>query len=360
VVSDQALMRRALFHAARAVGATAPNPAVGAVIVSDDGVVVGQGFHERAGLAHAEVAALDAAGARARGATMYVTLEPCCHTGRTGPCTQRLLEAGVRRVVAATLDPDPRVAGRGIALLRAAGIEVEVGLAEAEARRLNAGYFLAQERGRPLVVVKAAVSRDGAIAARRDRPTAITGPAAARRTQRLRAAVDAVAVGVDTVLADDPRLTARDVVRARPLARVVFDRRLRTPVTARLFTATPAGPVIMITTPEAMQTAADHVAALTAAGAVVVPAASIDAALAALVAQQVHTLLVEGGARLHRALWEADRVDRLHLVVSPRRLGSGAVPLFDGWPVPWARLSRVTAVPCGDDLWMEADVHRDR
>lgn len=353
-------MRRALFHAARAVGATVPNPVVGAVVVDDDGVVVGQGFHERAGLAHAEVAALEAAGSRARGATMYVTLEPCCHTGRTGPCTQRVLEAGVRRVVAATLDPDPRVAGRGIAALRAAGVQVEVGLAEAEARRLNAGYFLAQEQGRPLVVVKAAVSRDGAIAARRDQPTALTGPAAARRTQRLRAAVDAIAVGVDTVLADDPRLTARDVVRARPLARVVFDRRLRTPVTARLFTATAAGPVIMVTAPETVEAAPDQVAALTTAGAVLVPAGSIDAALTALVALQVHTLLVEGGARLHRAFWEADRVDRLHLVVAPRRLGPAAVPVFDGWPVPWARLSRVTASPCGDDVWMEADVHRDR
>lgn len=359
-MSDQALMRRALFHAARAVGATVPNPVVGAVIVDGDGVVVGQGYHARAGLAHAEVAALEAAGPRARGATMYVTLEPCCHTGRTGPCTQRLLDAGVRRVVAATLDPDSRVAGRGIAALRAGGVAVEVGLAEAEARRLNAGYFLAQEHGRPLVVLKVAVSRDGGIAARRDRPTALTGAAAGRRTQRLRAAVDAVAVGVDTVLADDPLLTARDVVRSRPLARVVFDRRLRTPVTARLFTAPPAGPVIMITTPATMHGAPERVAALTAAGAVVVPADSLDGALGRLVGLQVHTLLVEGGARLHRAFWEADRVDRLHLVVAPQRLGAGAVPLFDGWPVPWPRLSRVRAAPCGDDVWMEADVHRDR
>jgi diaminohydroxyphosphoribosylaminopyrimidine deaminase/5-amino-6-(5-phosphoribosylamino)uracil reductase len=134
MVSDAAGMRRALFHAARAVGGTVPNPVVGAVVVSDDGVVAGQGYHERAGLAHAEVVALDAAGGRARGATMYVTLEPCCHVGRTGPCTRRVIDAGIRRVVAATLDPDARVAGRGVEELRAAGIEVHVGLGAADAR----------------------------------------------------------------------------------------------------------------------------------------------------------------------------------------------------------------------------------
>ena len=354
------MMRRALFHAARAAGGTVPNPVVGAVIVSDDGVVVGHGYHERAGLAHAEVVALDAAGARARGATMYVTLEPCCHTGRTGPCTRRVIDAGIRRVVAATLDPDARVAGRGVDELRAAGVEVEVGLGEAEARRLNAGYFLAQEQRRPLVVVKAAVSRDGRIAERRDRPTPITGAAAARRTQRLRAAMDAVAVGVGTVLADDPRLSARDVVRARPLARVVFDRRLRTPPSARLFTAPPAGPVIILTTSTAMTASPAAVSALLAAGAELGDAPTLDDALTALAARSVHSLLVEGGARLHRALWEAGRVDRVHLVVGRGVLGAGAVPMFDGWPMPWERLRHVSSAACGDDVWMEADVHWHR
>lgn len=359
-MTDAALMRRALFHAARAAGGTVPNPVVGAVIVSDDGVVVGHGFHERAGLAHAEVVALDAAGTRARGATMYVTLEPCCHTGRTGPCTHRVIAAGIRRVVAATLDPDRRVAGRGVEELRAAGVQVEVGLGEADARRLNAGYFRAQEQGLPLVVLKAAVSRDGRIATRRDRPTAITGAAASRRTQRLRAEVDAIAVGSGTVLADDPRLTARDVVRTRPLTRVVFDRRLRTPPAARLFTAPPGGPVIILTSAEAMAGAPERAAALQVAGATLVPAATIDDGLRALAARSVHTLLVEGGARLHRACWEAGRVDRVHLVVAPGRLGDDAVPLFDGRPVPWVQLARITTTPCGDDVWMEADVHWDR
>lgn len=359
-MNDAALMRRALFHAARATGGTVPNPMVGAVIVDDSGVVVGQGYHERAGQPHAEVVALEAAGARARGATMYVTLEPCCHTGRTGPCTRRLLAAGVRRVVAATLDPDPRVAGQGVAELRAAGVAVEVGLEERAARRLNAAYFMAQERGRPLVVLKAAVSRDGAIAVRRDRPTAITGARAQRRTQYLRASVDAVAVGSGTVLADDPRLTARDIVRSRPLTRVVFDRRLRTPPGARLFDTPLAGPVIMVAAPAVANAACGAVEALTKVGATVVPAGSLAEAVAALVPHGVHTLLVEGGAALHRAFWEAGLVDRVHLVVAPRTLGPQAVPLFDGLAMPWERLQGVTAAPCGDDVWMEADVHGTR
>jgi len=354
------MMRRALFHAERALGATVPNPMVGAVVVDPAGVVVGQGYHERAGHPHAEVIALDAAGARARGATLYATLEPCCHVGRTGPCTKRILAAGITRVVAATLDPYPQVAGQGVRELREAGIVVDVGLEEAAARRLNAGYLMAQERRRPLVVVKVATTRDGRIAERRDRPTRISGDQAARRTQRLRAAVDAIAVGAGTVRADDPRLTARDVVRARPLTRVVFDRALETAATARVYGRDAAGPVIMIADPAALAAHPAQVTALVTAGVEVVPAASLDDALGALLARGVHTLLVEGGAALHRSFWEAGLVDRLHLIVAPARLGGTGVPLFDGLAVPWARLSRVTSVACGTDMWMEADVHWDR
>ncbi len=353
------MMRRALFHAERALGATVPNPMVGAVVVDRDGVVVGQGFHERAGQPHAEVVALDAAGARARGATLYVTLEPCCHVGRTGPCTKRILEAGVSRVVAATLDPFPRVSGQGVRELRDAGVVVEVGLEEAAARRLNAAYLMVQERQRPFIVLKAATTRDGRIAARRDAPTAISGAAAARRTQRLRASVDAIAVGAGTVRADDPRLTARDVVRARPLTRVVFDRALETPPEARVYAASD-GPAILVADPAAMVAYPERVERFAAAGADVVAAATLDAGVRALLARGIHTLLVEGGAALHRSFWEAGLVDRLHLIVAPARLGEAAVPLFDGLAVPWARLSRVTSVPCGADMWMDADVHWDR
>lgn len=354
------MMRRALFHAARALGATVPNPVVGAVVVDRDGVVVGQGFHERAGLPHAEVVALDAAGERARGATLYVTLEPCCHTGRTGPCTRRILASGVTRVVAATLDPYPQVAGHGVRELRAAGVPVEVGLEERAARRLNAAYLMAYEHQRPLVVLKAAASRDGRIAAAPGRRTQISGAPAARRTQRLRAATDAVAVGVGTILVDDPLLTVRDVVRARPYTRVVFDRQLRTPASARVLRTPDDGRVIMVASAEALTAQAGRVRQLEDGGAVVVAAASLEDACRHLVRHEVHTLLVEGGGRLHRGFWEAGLVDRLHLIVAPEAIGDGGVPLFDGVAVPWQRLTGLMAEPCGQDVWIEADVHWNR
>ncbi|HUU33559.1 MAG TPA: bifunctional diaminohydroxyphosphoribosylaminopyrimidine deaminase/5-amino-6-(5-phosphoribosylamino)uracil reductase RibD, partial [Vicinamibacterales bacterium] len=260
-------MRRALFHAARAQGATVPNPLVGAVVVDADGVVVGQGFHARAGDPHAETVALAAAGGRSRGATMYVTLEPCCHTGRTGPCTDRILAAGIARVLVATRDPDPRVSGGGIARLRAAGVVVEVGLEEAPARRLNAAFLAAHERGRTFVALKVATSRDGRIAAAPGVRTQISGAAAGRRTQLLRAATDALAVGVGTLLVDNPVLSVRDVVRDRPFTRVVFDRDLRTPVTARVLDTPQSGRVVLVASPAARE---DRVRALEARGATVV------------------------------------------------------------------------------------------
>ncbi len=354
------MMRRALFHAGRGLGATVPNPMVGAVVVDAGGVVVGQGYHARAGHPHAESVALDEAGGRAAGATLYVTLEPCCHVGRTGPCTTRIISSGVRRVVAATLDPFPRVSGKGARLLREAGITVEVGLEEAAARRLNAAYLMAHERQRPLVMVKVATTRDGRIAERRDRPTRISGEAAARRSQRLRAAVDAIAVGAGTVRADDPRLTARDVVRTRPLTRVVFDRALETAPQARVYASAGDEPVIMVASPQALAASSDRAAGLASRGVEIVPAASLGEAMPALLGRGIHTLLVEGGAALHRSFWEAGLVDRLHLIVAPGRLGATGVALFDGLAVPWSRLSRVTNVPCGADIWVEADVHWDR
>ena len=353
-------MRRALFHAARALGATTPNPVVGAVVVDATGAIVGQGFHARAGGPHAEVAALEEAGPRASGATMYVTLEPCCYTGRTGPCTSRILDAGIRRVVVATIDPNPRVSGRGVALLRAAGVTVDTGLGEAQARRLNAGFISAHERGRPLVILKVAVSRDRKIAALPGVRTRISGPDAHHRTQRLRATTDAIAVGVGTVVADDPLLTVRDVARARPYSRVVFDRQLRTPPAARILGTLDHGQVIMVAAPG---TAARHPArarALTERGVAVLEASTLEEACRALVQFDVHTLLVEGGAIVHRRFLEAQLVDRVHLVVSPQLLGAAGVPLFDGYDVPWSRMVGLRAEPCGNDVWVEADVHWNR
>ncbi len=218
---------------------------VGAVIVDDAGVVVGTGFHERAGEAHAEVHALRAAGARARGGTLYCTLEPCSHTGRTGPCAVAVAEAGVRRVVAAMQDPFPEVAGRGFAYLRDRGVEVEVGVREAEARRLNEVFVTNVVAQRPFVIAKIAMSLDGAIAAAPGARTAVSGAASQRHAQRVRAEVAAIGIGSGTLIADDPVLTARDVWRARPL----IARRLRSPaadVARRRGCATrsTAGPVL--------------------------------------------------------------------------------------------------------------------
>ena len=238
-------MRRALAHAARGLGRTTPNPVVGCCIVTPDGVVVGDGAHERAGGPHAEVRALEEAGSHARGATLYCTLEPCVHVGRTGPCTERIIAAGVARVVAALEDPDPRVSGRGFEALRAHGIDVTVGVESERSERLNRAYLMSSRQGRPWVILKAAMSADGCVAAGPGMRTPITSGPAHRHAQLVRAQVDAVAIGSETLLVDEPLLTVREVYRARPLTRVVFDRRLRTPPSARLLSTGEAGPIMI-------------------------------------------------------------------------------------------------------------------
>ncbi len=228
-------MARALLLAERGRGRTSPNPMVGALVVDDEGVVVGRGRHESAGGPHAEVHALVDAGERAAGATLYCTLEPCSHTGRTGPCAPRVVAAGIRRAVVAVGDPNPLVSGRGIGYLREHGIDVTVGVLAEQAEKLNEPFFTRMRFRRPFVTMKVALSLDGCVAAAPGIRTQLTGPSAARAIHRERAEIDALAVGSGTVLADDPLLTARGIYRYRPLVRVVFDRRLRTPVTARLF-----------------------------------------------------------------------------------------------------------------------------
>jgi diaminohydroxyphosphoribosylaminopyrimidine deaminase/5-amino-6-(5-phosphoribosylamino)uracil reductase len=361
MVSDAAFMRRALFHASRAEGVTTPNPLVGAVIVSPDGIVVGLGRHPRAGEPHAEVFALEEAGERARGATMFVTLEPCCHTGRTGPCTTRIIAAGIRRVVAAMRDPNPLVGGQGFDELRANGIEVEVGLLEAEAARLNRAFVIVQTEGRPMVIAKVATSIDARIAAAPGVRTQLTSAEANRRTQRLRASVDAVGIGSGTLLADDPVLTVRDCYRPRPLARVVFDRRLRTPATAKLFTTLSSGPVIIVTTAGASSRYPERIQALVAAGATILEGSGeLRDDLQALLRFDISTLLLEGGAMLHAAAWRAGVIDRVHVIVAPTALGEGGVKIFDGIDVPLSALIPVKVDRLGPDAWMEADVHGHR
>jgi diaminohydroxyphosphoribosylaminopyrimidine deaminase / 5-amino-6-(5-phosphoribosylamino)uracil reductase len=361
MVSDADFMRRALFHAARAEGVTTPNPLVGAVIVSPDGIVVGQGRHPRAGEPHAEVFALEDAGERSKGATMFVTLEPCCHTGRTGPCTRRIIAAGIQRVVAAMQDPNPIVSGRGFEELRANGVQVEVGLLEHEAARLNRAFAIVQTQGRPMVIAKAATSVDGRIAAAPGVRTQITSAEANRRTQRLRAAVDAIGVGSGTVLADDPVLTVRDCYRERPLARVVFDRQLRTPASARMLQTVAAGPVIIVTTAAAAGRYPERVQALVAAGATLLEGSGeLADDLRALLRFNISTLLLEGGAAIHAAAWQAGVIDRVHVIVAPTALGEGGVKLFDGFDVPASSLIPVKVDRLGPDAWIEADVHGHR
>ena len=348
-------MRVALWHAGRGTGGTAPNPVVGAVVVDDESVVVGLGHHERAGGPHAEVVAMAAAGDRARDATLYCTLEPCSHTNRTGPCAVAVREAGIRRVVVAVGDPNPRVAGAGFSYLRHHGIDVTVGVGRREAEAQNAPFFSVIVRGRPWVITKVAMSLDGRVARAPGERTAITGAEANRWTQRLRGRVDAIAVGADTLLVDDPQLTVRDVARRRPLTRVVFDRRLRTRPSARLFSTLEAGPVVLITTPE--RAGSPDGQALAAAGATLVGAdGTMGDALRHLAALDVLSLLVEGGPTVHGALWAEGLVDHVAELVAGDALGDGGVPAHLATTTP--HLERRRIVPLGRDVLMEGDVHR--
>lgn len=356
---DIAMMKRALFHAARGQGRTTPNPMVGAVVVSPEGVVLGHGWHERAGEPHAEVRLLNALGDRARGGTLYVNLEPCCHVGRTGPCTRRIIEAGVRRVVVAMRDPDPRVNGQGVAQLLANGVVVDEGICHDQALRLNSPFVMVKTAGRPLVVLKAATSLDAKVSAGAGVRTQLTSDEANRKTQILRAAVDAIAVGSETLLVDDPMLTVRDCRRIRPLVRVVFDRRLRTRPTARIFSTLSDGPVIIVTASREGRARA-RVAALESAGGLIIAADGIEQGLRRLLEWDVSTLLVEGGPELQAAFCRARLIDRLHLIIAPQIVGPAGIPWVDEETLRLGSISRLVAEPRGPDTWIEADVHGDR
>jgi diaminohydroxyphosphoribosylaminopyrimidine deaminase/5-amino-6-(5-phosphoribosylamino)uracil reductase len=354
-------MDRALFLAARGRGRTSPNPLVGAVVVAGDGVVVGQGFHRRAGEPHAEVLALEQAGPRARGATMYCTLEPCCHVGRTGPCVTKIVEAGISRLVAAIEDPNPLVNGKGFAHLREHGVEVEVGLGASAARVLNQPFLTLMRERRPFVIMKAAISRDGCLAEAEGRRTALTSAAANRHAHALRAEVDAIGVGAGTVLTDDPQLTARGAFRERPLMRVIFDRRLRTPAHAAVLSTRSLGPVIIITSAAAAGNRALR-EPLEARGAEVVAARdeTFRAALDVLAERQVESLLLEGGAVIHAAAWDEGAVDFVRLYVTPHVIGTGGVPFLPGRSVASLDLIDRHTEPLGPDTLIEGYVHGPR
>jgi diaminohydroxyphosphoribosylaminopyrimidine deaminase/5-amino-6-(5-phosphoribosylamino)uracil reductase len=337
-------MEQALALAVLGEGRTHPNPMVGALVLQE-GVPVGAGFHRAAGEAHAECVALTEAGDRARGGTLVVNLEPCAHHGRTPPCVDKIRAAGIRRVVVATGDPNPLVNGRGIAALRAAGLEVETGLLEDEARRLNAPFLSWHERGRPFVTLKAAMSVDGQIAAAGGSSTWVTGEVARRHAHHLRLAHDAILVGAGTIRRDDPRLTVRLDGSETSRRVVVLSESLDVPPTAKIFAGRPRiytsrgaeGPLAAI------------------ADVVQVPGMDLDAILRDLAKEGVQSVLVEGGGRTHAAFLEAGLADEVALFIAPRLFGAiGATPLLAGptaaspgraWTLAFLR-----SIPVGPDL----------
>jgi diaminohydroxyphosphoribosylaminopyrimidine deaminase/5-amino-6-(5-phosphoribosylamino)uracil reductase len=325
---DEAAMRRALELAARGLYSTQPNPRVGAVLARD-GEIVGEGWHERAGAPHAEAGAIAAAGDRARGATAYVTLEPCSHHGRTPPCVNALLEAGVRRVVYAVGDPDPRVNGRGAKLLRAAGVQVESGLLAADAEALNEGFMMRLRRKRPFIRLKSGASLDGRIALANGASRWITGEAARADVQHWRAQSAAVLTSAATVLADDPRLDVRIESPRQPL-RVVLDRRRVVKKNARVLK--PPGEVLIFaaaTRAQPKNAAAAEMLGPARIERVRVKNAHLDLVnvFARLAALQINEVLVEAGPRLSGALLAAGLVDEWLVYVAPKLLGKDARPL---------------------------------
>lgn len=319
-------MRHALELAERGWGRVAPNPLVGAVIVRD-GAVVGEGWHTEFGAPHAEVEALRSAGARAENGTMYVTLEPCSHQGKTGPCTEAIIEAGIRRVVYACPDPNP-IARGGAEVLRAAGLEVLGRVEEDAARALNGPFLRAADPAappRPWVELKLALSLDNRLADLTGRSGWITGEEARAEVHRLRAGHDAIAVGIGTALADDPQLTVRGaVVPRRTPIRVVFDRKLRLPATSRLALSTAEAPLWVVASSDAP---AEPRFALELQGVRILEAESMEEGLQALLEEGIQSVFCEGGAQLASALLAANAVDRLTLFHAPIFLGGeGADP----------------------------------
>ncbi|HEY7652195.1 MAG TPA: bifunctional diaminohydroxyphosphoribosylaminopyrimidine deaminase/5-amino-6-(5-phosphoribosylamino)uracil reductase RibD [Methylomirabilota bacterium] len=365
-MQDIRWMARALALAARGRGLTSPNPMVGALLVRD-GTLVAECFHERAGGSHAESAALAEAGERGRGATLYVTLEPCNHVGRTPPCVEAIVRAGVRRVVAATGDPNPRVRGGGAAALAAAGVEVTLGCLEREARELNHVFFTAVERQRPHVTLKWAMTLDGKIAAFDGTSRWITGEAARREGHRLRSRSDAIVTGIGTVLADDPALTVRlEQPWPREPYRVVVDSHARLPLHAALLRTGSRTRVLAAVGEEAP---APRVAALESSGVTVLQCKSregrVDVAdvCARLFALDVTAVLLEAGRELTGAFVQAGLVDRVAVFIAPKLLGGDAAPSPVGGPglalADALRLTDLTTRPLGDDWLMEATVAHD-
>ena len=352
--ADRRFMALALTLGRRGLGRTWPNPAVGAVVVRD-GVVVGRGWTQPGGRPHAEPVALEQAGEAARDATLYVTLEPCSHIGKSPPCTDAVIAAGIKRVVSAIEDPNPEVAGQGHAKLRAAGIDVDIGLGAAEATRAHAGHFRRVRDHRPHVILKLAVSTDEKIAAAGGKTVAISGEAAKARVHLLRAQCDAILVGIGTVLADDPLLTCRlPRMEARSPVRVVLDRSLRIPTASRLVHSARSTPLWVVTSEVAEAPAA---AKLGAAGAHVIRIAQasatgldLPATLHLLAERRITRLLVEGGSHVAASFVTAGLVDEVWLLRGAAAIGNDGVPALNALPLAAITASSAFAVRASEKL----------
>lgn len=363
--TDAGFMRKALSLAKKGLGRTSPNPAVGAVLTKG-GRVIGRGYHRAAGLAHAEVEALQSSTEDPRGATLHVTLEPCCHQGRTPPCVAAVIAAGVKRVVVGTLDPNPRVSGRGVKSLLGAGVDVTTGVLEPECRALNEAYNRHIVTGLPFVTLKLASSLDGRTAAKGGHSRWITGPKARRLVHGMRSASDAVMVGSSTALADDPELTVR-LVRGRDPIRVVVDTRFRTPLTSRLFKGVAEdGPRLFVFTTGAADRKKIARASALGADVVRVPKTSagvdLKAVLAELGRREVASLLAEGGGTLAASLIRAGLVDKVVHFIAPAYIGGDGLPSMAALGVrDVGKALRLTGVSCrraGPDLVVEGYVER--
>jgi len=360
--TDSRYMKLALELAQQGLGLTSPNPAVGALVVQE-GEVVGEGFHQRAGEPHAEVLALRAAGPRAAGATLYVTLEPCVHHGKTPPCTGMILQAGIRRVVVAVPDPNPIVNGRGIERLREGGLEVTVGVEAAAASRLNRAFFKYITTGWPYVTLKVAMTLDGKIAARDGSSRWITGEAARERVHRMRSQADAIVVGIGTLLKDDPSLTVRlDPPWAREPFRVVVDSHLRTPPDAQVIRAGRPDRVIVA----CLEPRPERARPLEAQGVQILGLPGCDgrvdlaSLMSALGERQIVSVLAEGGSELNAALFSEGLVDHVAWFVAPLLLGGQSAPGAIGGQGRLLKeafhLRDITFTQIADDVLIEGDV----
>ena len=336
---DASFMGLALEEARKGEGRTSPNPAVGAIVVRDNGTIVGRGYHRQAGTPHAEVHALRDADDQARGATLYVTLEPCNHTGRTGPCTEAVLRAGIKTVVVGMTDPNPGVTGGGSDYLRSRGVEVRSGVLEAQCRELNRPFLKHSTTGLPWVILKAGLSLDGRITFRPGQAGAVTGPQASRYAHGVRNRVDAILVGVETVLIDDPSLTTRlaGLEGTRDPLRVILDSNLRLPVSARVLCQRSAAATWVCC---GLSAPLDREEALIQAGARVLRLplegegrVDLEAALRALGSENVTSVLAEGGASVHGAFLGRDLVDEMLLFYAPIVIGDQGTPLVRGYGV---------------------------